>query len=121
MRAWGRVYREDGTYYWTEVATDANGINDYVYVTAYIQCLKLNLGESPMFGSAGIPAYPSVMTQVAPDYYTMLTQQRYAPYFLSLVTTRVSDAVDAKGRPVPTYRVSITTHYGVQVETVVPI
>ena len=39
MRAWGRVNRENGTYYWAEVTTDANGLNDYVYATAYIQYL----------------------------------------------------------------------------------
>ena len=120
MRVYGRTYDEFGNQTWVEIDTDVNGFNDYVYVTALCQELKLNLGESPFYGDRGIPAKPSVVQQVAPDYYTMLMQQRYAPRFLNLTISKVPNSTDAKGRPVPTYRLNITTHYGVQIEAVVP-
>lgn len=120
MRVFGRVQNEDGTYTWTVVETDANGFNDYIYLTAMIQEIKLNLGESPFWGNRGIPAYPSVVQQVAPDYYTFLLQQRWAPYFLNLIIAKVPDQVDDRGRPVPTYRINVTTNQGVQVELEVP-
>ncbi len=120
MRIYGRVYNELGVSRWVEVQTDANGFNDYVYVTALIQELKLNLGESPFWGDRGIPAKPSVVQQVAPDYYTFLMQQRYAPYFLNLIIVKVP-GLDAKARPTPVYRINITTHQGVQIETEVPV
>jgi hypothetical protein len=123
LRVYGRVYDELGNATWVEITTDPNGLNDYVYVTALIQCLKLNLNESPFWGNWGIPAKPSVVQQVAPDYYTMIMQERFAPYFMSLIISRVSpDPADPqyKRRTAPTYRVNIITHYGVQIEQEVP-
>ena len=119
MRVWGRVYSvpatDPPTWTWIEVTTDPNGFNDMVYLTALIQELKLGLGESPFYGSYGIPGAQSVITQVAPDYYVMLTQQRYAPYFASLVITKRPNTVtNLKQSPVPTYDVSVITHQGVR-------
>lgn len=115
MRVYGRVTDEFGNKTWVVVQTDANGFNDYVYVTALIQELKLNLGESPFWANRGIPAEPSVLTQVAPDYYTFLMQQRYAPYFMNISIVKVPAQQN------PTYNISIVTQQGVQIETQVPV
>ena len=120
MRTYGRaalnnLYPDQLT--WIEVITDAAGFNDYVYCTALVQELRLNLGESPFWGDRGIPAKPSVVQQVAPDYYTFLMQSRYAPYFLNLVIVRVPEPITS---PTPVYRINITTHQGVQLEEVIP-
>lgn len=107
MRVWGRNLNPDGTYAWTEVSTDANGQNDLVMLTALIQCLLLNLGESPFYANFGIPQIPTIMGQVFPDYYLNRIQQQYAPNFASLTITRVS-----LSNP-PTYKIQVITHAGV--------
>lgn len=99
---------------WLEVDTDANGNNDFVNLTTLIQVLKLNLNESPFFSTYGIPAYPSVVQQVFPDYYVALTQQLFAPFFASLLITRQQN-------PTPTYIVNVTTNQGVRITATVPI
>jgi hypothetical protein len=119
LRTYARVLQPDGvTLQWVEVTTDVNGFNDWVYVTAIIQEIKLNLGESPFWGNRGIPAFPSVVQQIAPDYYMTLIQQRYAPFFLNLTIARIlpnpNDRLDEVARPAPTYQINITTHSGVQ-------
>ena len=124
MRVWGRVapnilYPDQKV--WAEVTTDANGFNDLVYLTNLIQVLKLNLGESPFWGNWGIPAKPSVVQQVFPDYYTFYTQQNFATRFASLIVSKVPNAVDDKGRPQPTYNVAVVTNYGSSFETQVPV
>jgi hypothetical protein len=106
MRAWGRTYNEDGSYQWVEVSTDANGINDAIYLTALAQVLKLNLGESPIYANSGIPQYQTVMTQIYPDLYVAKIQQQYAPYFASLTIARV------QGSNPPQYNVRAMTHSG---------
>ena len=116
MRVWGRVYNPLDQFDWTwvEVDTDPNGLNDKVMVTALVQVLKLSLGESPFFNDYGIPGAQSVLTQIAPDYYASLTQQRYAQNFASLIITRVdSPPATLKEAPVPTYDVQVVTKYGV--------
>ena len=120
MRVFGRIYDELGNPTWIVVQTDPNGLNDYVYATALIQDLKLNLGKSPFHGNDGIPAANSVITQVAPDYNTSLVQQKYAQFFMSLSIVRDPNGLDRDGKPAPFYRVFITTHYGVQLEMKVP-
>ena len=120
MRTYGRTYDEYGNPTWVEIQTDQNGFNDYVYTTALIQVLKLNLGESPFWATYGIPAKPSLVQQVAPDYYTMITQQQFAQYFANLNVTRIT-TYTAKGAPVPTYRVNVITHTGVQIEAQIPV
>jgi len=101
VRTWGRV---NGV--WTEVSTDANGFNDYVYITTLCQCLLLNLGEDPFFSNYGINAFPSVLTQVFPDYYTYQTQDQFKQYFASLTVQKVNSKT-------PTYNISVVTHFGV--------
>src|ERR1700677_1653429 len=91
MRVYGRI---NGTGpngiggQWVVVETDSAGYNDSVYATALCQILKLNLGESPMFGLSGVPAIQSVITQCFPDFYVALIQQQYAQFFSSLTITR---------------------------------
>lgn len=120
MRVYGRTYDLLGNPTWQVVETDQNGLNDYVFSVALIQVLKLNLGESPFFGTDGIPAKPSVIQQVAPDYNTALVQRKYAKYFMNLSIARDPNGLDEDGRLAPSYRINITTHYGVQINLKIP-
>jgi hypothetical protein len=114
MRVWGRQYAENGTYQWVAVTTQANGLNDGCYVTALAQCIKLNLGESPIYANAGIPQYTTIMTQTFPDFYMSRIQQQYAQYFASLTITRVP------GTTPPQYNVSAVTHSGAVISQNIP-
>ncbi|MEJ0017543.1 MAG: hypothetical protein WDN25_13450 [Acetobacteraceae bacterium] len=114
MRTYGRVTDTMGNKTWVEVTTDAQGFNDMVYVTTLAQTLKLNLGDSPFYADYGIPAHPSIVQQVIPDFYVARTQQQFAARFASLQIARVS------GDP-PTYNLTITTHQGVRLNASVPI
>jgi hypothetical protein len=122
LRVYGR-YVPDPLYpytrKWIEITTDDNGFNDMVYLTNLIQVLRLNLGESPFYSNWGIPAHPSIVTQIAPDYYMTLTQQRFARYFLLLTIYR-SDGFDEDGRPAPLYNVNVITNTGAQLSFTVP-
>jgi hypothetical protein len=121
MRTWGRIRNTlTGVKTWVEVTTDAAGFNDMVYLTALVQVCKLNLNESPFYASWGIPAHPSVVNQIPPDYYMALIQQRFSPQFLALTMTRMPNAVDDSGRPAPFYYISVITHVGAFLETNVP-
>jgi hypothetical protein len=113
MRTYGRVYDADGKPTWVQVTTDANGFDDWVWLTTLIQNFKLNLGESPFYANRGIPAKPAVVQQVFPDYYVALTQQFFSPRFASLVIAKQQSAT-------PTYRVNVTTHQGVKAEADIP-
>lgn len=115
MRVWGRIYAADGTYTWQEVETDANGYNDNVYLTALVQVLKLNLGESPFYADQGIPAYQTVITQVYPDYYVMQIQAQYAPFFASLIIVPQQNVTS------PAYNIQAVTHSGAILEAQVPV
>lgn len=106
MRTYGRT--PAGT--WVEVTTDPNGFNDAVFITTLIQNLKLELGESPVYGDFGIPSEQAVAQQVFPDYYVALTQQRFAGYFSSLVIGRTADDPQ-------TYDVSLITNQGFTLST----
>jgi hypothetical protein len=110
MRTYGRD--SDGT--WVKIATAADGSNDLVYLTTLIQVFLLNLNESPFYGNYGIPAHPSVVTQVFPDFYMIYTQQKFAQYFASLIVSKESN-------PEPTYLVNVTTHQGVKLNASIPI
>jgi hypothetical protein len=114
MRTFGRTYSSNGSYQWVEVDTDANGNNDAVWLTTLLQCLQLNLGESPFYSQYGIPAEQSVIQQLWPDYNVMLTQKQFAGYFASLVIAKVAISNE------PMYRVNVTTHQGVKITATVP-
>lgn len=105
MRVYGRQYAEDGTYTWVVVQTDSTGSNAGVFLTALVQCLKLNLNESPFYANAGIPAQPSIVQQLFPDFYVSLTQQRYAPYFANLIVSKLPTST-------PTYDINATLPNG---------
>lgn len=105
MRTWGR--NQNGE--WQMVETDANGFNDGVYLTTLAQWLKLNLAESPFFADAGIPQFESVLTQVAPDFYVVKTQQQFAQFFASLSVVRVQNS-----NP-PAYNIAVQMQSGATV------
>lgn len=92
-----------------QVNTDANGDNSAIYLTTLVQCLKLNLGESPFYGNYGIPARQSIVTGVFPDFYCAQTQSQFAPYFASLAITRI------QGTYPPAYQVNAVCHNGAQI------
>jgi hypothetical protein len=117
MRTYGRTRDVlTGAKKWWIVTTDANGFNDSVYLTTLAQVCKLNLGESPFFANYGIPAEPSVVMQIYPDFYMIRTQQQFAPYFISLIISIAPIAQGAAdsddGRPVPSYYLNVLTNYG---------
>ena len=101
MRTYGRI---GGA--WVEVQADANGLLDQLYLTALAQVLKLNLGESPFYANSGIPAQQSVITQVFPDFYAIKVQNQFAPFFASLVISRI------QGSFPPAYNVNAVAHSG---------
>lgn len=105
---------------WIEVTTTPTGFDDYVYLTTLAQVLSLNLGESPFYANVGIPQKPSIIQQIAPDFYSMRTQQMFAPFFASLTIAR---APAPKGLPAdtPTYQVAVTTNEGLKLSATVPI
>lgn len=74
----------------------------------------MSVGESPYFGDWGLPAQQSVIQQVFPDYYVSLMQQRFSPYFASLLVAKSASST-------PTYGVTIVTHQGVKLNASVPI
>jgi hypothetical protein len=117
MRTYGRTQDVlSGKKTWWIVTTDVNGFNDGVFLTTLAQVCKLNLGESPFFANYGIPAHPSVVTQIYPDFFMVRTQQQFAPYFASLIMTPApipQGAADSDdGRPVPAYNIQVLTNYG---------
>ncbi len=113
MRTYGRTRDVlTGAKTWWIVTTDANGYNDGVWLTTLAQVCKLNLGESPFFANYGIPAHPSVLTQVYPDFFMVRTQQQFAANFASLILTKQDDATDDSGRPAPSYLINVLTNYG---------
>lgn len=112
MRTWGRVPNGLGGMKWIVVETDVNGFNDYVYITALIQCLKLSVGESPFYANYGIPAQQSVVTQIFPDFYVNQMQQLFSPYFASLIIAKVPPVA---GNPDPIYNINIVTNQGARV------
>jgi hypothetical protein len=113
MRTYGRTQDVlTGAKTWWVVTTDVNGYNDSVWLTTLAQVCKLNLGESPFFANYGIPAHPSVVLQVYPDFFMVRTQQQFASFFASLILTKQANAVDSDGRPAPSYLINVLTNYG---------
>jgi hypothetical protein len=115
MRVYGRTTDELGNKTWVVVQTDAAGNNEYVYVTALVQVLKLNLGESPFYANYGIPAKNSVIQQIAPDFYVAFTQMQYAKYFASLIITKAA----ATFPPRPTYNISVLMTTGTKFQVAI--
>ena len=110
MRTYGRVYDPiTKAQTWVEISTDANGGNDYVYVTALAQTLKLNLNESPFYGNFGIPARTVVAQQLQPDYYISFIQNYYAPQFASLLIAKQAQSL---GNNKPVYNISAMRNNG---------
>jgi len=89
MRTYGRTYDNLGNATWVVVQTDTSGYNDYVMITTLIQCLKLNLGESPFYANFGIPAKNSVQQQIQPDFYVSFLQSYFSKFFASLIISKV--------------------------------
>ena len=112
MRNYARVYNPDGTYQWVVYTTDANGLNDAVYLSALEQCLQLNVGESPFYANVGVPQFQSIVTQVFPDFYVQQVQQRFAQYFASLQINRVP------GSNPPTYDATVLTNAGANLQLI---
>ena len=122
MRSYGRV-RDPSTgkfvpdpvtgMLWRVVETDANGFSDNVWLTTLCQVLELNLGESPFYAQYGIPAVPTIVQQVQPDFYLVRTQAQFAQYFAALLLTKVASDP-------PTYQVNVTTNQGAKIITAVP-
>lgn len=107
IRTYGRVVDPvTGASFWTQVTPDSNGWPDSVYLTALIQAIKLNWGESPFYGDWGIPARPSVNQQIPPDYAMALMQARFAQFFMSLQIARVPNSSP------PSYNVQVQFHNG---------
>ena len=119
MRIYGRIYKKDGSYTWTEIQTDANGNNDGVYITALCQELQLQIGESPFYANRGIDVRGSLITQVFPTYWVNQIQQNYATYFLSLTIIPVNQ-LNQYGALTPVYNINIITHQGAVINLVVP-
>lgn len=114
MRTWGRTYDSEGAPTWVVVETTADGFDDFVWLTTLIQTLQLNLGESPFYANYGIPAKPSVVQQVWPDFNVTLTQQLFSPHFAALIVSKENSTT-------PTYKVNVTTHQGVRLSADVAI
>ena len=96
-------------YQWVEVVPDANGNTDYIYITALLQCFRLNLGESPFWANFGIPAKISVQTQQPPDYYVSFIQTYFSKYFASLIIAKQPTSPNAT---TPIYNVYIVRKNG---------
>ena len=119
MRTYGRIYDRNGKNpKWVQISTDANGFNDYVYITTLIQVLKLNLGESPFWANYGIPAKNAVLQQIAPDFYAIKTQQQFSGYFANLIITPIKIVTNPSN---PTYQVNITTHSGAKFQETIAV
>lgn len=126
MRTWGRRLRDplhpELGLEWVQVNTDpVTGLNDMVYLVTLIQCLLLNLGESPFYSQYGIPAKPAVVQQVFPDYYVARTQNQFAPFFASLQVAKQTAVDSTRGAPFPEYRINVTTHRGQKLNAAIPI
>lgn len=115
-----RTYGRDATGTWIEVDTDAQGNDDFVWITSLAQALKLSPGESPFYADVGIPAQQSIITQVYPDYYVALMQTRYAQYFASLTIAKAAQPANANPAT-PTYEVNIVTHKGVVINQTIVV
>ena len=103
-----RTYGKDQSGKWVEVTQVG-----YIWLATLVQTLRLNEGESPIYGNYGIPAQQSVMTQIAPDAAVNRTQNQYAPYFSQLRVIRDQLAIQ------PTYFINAVFQNGTTISTTV--
>lgn len=89
-----RTYGRTSTGQWVAI-TDPS----YVQLATLVQTLKLQQGESPIFGNYGLPAIQSVQSQVAPQIALNRVQSQFGQYFASLTIVR------AEGYTDPTYNI----------------
>lgn len=113
MRTYGRITNPDGTKRWVVVETDADGSDDLVWIVTLCQNLLLNLGESPFYANNGIPAKPSVVQQVMPDFYVWRIQALFAQRFASLIVSK-QDGLD------PVYNINVVTNRGERITQSIP-
>ena len=118
MRAYGRTTDLYGNKTWVVVQTDANGDSSYVYVTALIQCLLLNLAESPFWANFGIPAKSSILQQQAPDFFVQYIVSYYSQFFASLMVVK---RPQQPNDPTPVYDISAVFKNGVTYQTTIGI
>ncbi len=102
MRTWGRQKNQDGSFGPWQRITDPQ----FVWLATLVQTLRLNQGESPLYGDFGIPAPDAVTTQIAPDAAVARTQAQYVQYFASLAVSAVPGAQE------PTYNVEVVLNDG---------
>jgi hypothetical protein len=135
MRTWGRVWDELGNPTWVEVTTDPSGFNDYVYITALIQSIKLNLAESPFWANFGLPAHQSIIQQAAPDFNMQFIATYFSQFFASLIisrtpiasppgTSRAQQQNSPQTQPLdptPTYYIQVLRHDGSLFEATIGI
>jgi hypothetical protein len=125
MRTFGRVYalNPDGTKVspqpagypqWVVVTTDANGFDDDVWLSTLCQTFLLNLGESPFYADRGLPAQPTIVMRVQPDFYVNRIQTLFAPKFANIIVAKEST------NP-PIYRVAVTKNNGAKVSLAIQI
>lgn len=96
MRVWTRVMGSDGKRTWQPVDNDQGNI-------AWLQnALLLQLGESPFWTDWGLPVSKTLVSQIWPDYYLNMTQQRFRDVFPTLQVTR--QRVDGQSDPVYSIR-----------------
>lgn len=100
-----RTYGKDQSGNW-QLITEPS----YIWLATLIQNLRLIQGESPFYSTAGIPAYQSVQTQIAPDIAVNNIQSQFAPYFSSLVISKVPNQSN------PTYNVSAVLPNGTVIQ-----
>lgn len=110
MRVWGRINGQ-----WVEVSTGADGLNQECYITWLAQVLKLNLAESPFWATWGIPQYQTIMNQIAPNYYMILTQQNFSNLFASLQIGKGPNTFN------PTYTINVLTKAGATITAEIPV
>lgn len=80
-----RTYGRTSSGQWVTI-TDPN----YVQLATLVQVLKLQQGESPIYGNYGIPAIQSVQAQTAPQIALDRTVAQFSQYFSRLTIKKVS-------------------------------
>lgn len=119
LNADGKTFQRtpNGSYVWFVVETDPDtGDDGLVWLTTLAQCLRLRLGESPVYSQYGIPAEESVAQQMPPDYYVMALKAKFDQYFSTLVISRVYNGFpESDGSVSPLYSVQAVLKNGLPV------